>query len=84
MSNVARLDDHRDTLAEHFGACPTCHCNDGFVSVGPEHWFVCHRHQVKWYVGANLFSCWREQTDQDRALAVARLATYSTVRSWHP
>jgi hypothetical protein len=42
-----------------FGGCPTCHETDGFLNIGRDHWFVCHRHRVKWHVGSNLFSGWR-------------------------
>ena len=83
---VARLDDRRNSQAfdDHFGVCPTCHRNNGYENVGPAHWFVCHRHRVRWCVGSNLFSSWREQTDQERALVIARLSTYREVESWHP
>jgi hypothetical protein len=78
---VIRLDDHRNSPAsdDYFGSCPNCHRNDGYENVGSDHWFVCHQHRVKWCVGSNLFSSWRDQTDQERALVIARLATYREV-----
>ena len=27
----------------NFGGCPTCHKTDGFLNIGRDHWFVCHR-----------------------------------------
>jgi hypothetical protein len=54
------------TRDEDFGGCPTCGMTNGFVNDGADHWFVCDRHKVKWYVGSNLFSSWRDRTAQDR------------------
>jgi len=44
-----------------FGTCPICREDDGFLNIEATHWFVCHTHQVKWRVGSNLFSGWREE-----------------------
>ncbi|MDQ3506929.1 MAG: hypothetical protein M3494_02770 [Actinomycetota bacterium] len=48
---------------DHFGGCPKCGGNDGCLNVGRSHWFVCRRHKVRWFVGANLFSNWRHEED---------------------
>jgi hypothetical protein len=50
----------------YFGLCPHCHCHDGYINVGREHWFVCDEHKVRWCVGANLFDSWREQTEDEQ------------------
>lgn len=42
----------------HFGGCPVCGGEGEIVHAGRQHWGVCHDHQVRWYVGANLFSDW--------------------------
>ena len=60
---VARF-SARVTTTEYFGGCPHCGRNDGYLNIGREHWFVCHRHRAKWWVGSNLFSCWREETEE--------------------
>lgn len=51
------------TTDHHFGACPQCGNDDGFYNAGRNHWFVCHEHKVRWWVGSNLFSAWREETE---------------------
>ena len=47
-----------------FGNCPQCHKTNGCYSVGRDHWYVCHTHRTKWYIGSNLFSCWRGMSEQ--------------------
>lgn len=50
----------------YWGVCPECGRHDGLVNVGSgENWFVCHRHRVKWCVGENLFSGWKNEIEQD-------------------
>jgi hypothetical protein len=51
---------------EPFSVCPVCHSNDGFLNAGKGHWFVCHEHRVRWFVGSNLFSAWREETEEEQ------------------
>ena len=46
----------------HFGDCPKCKKNDGHLNVGRDHWFHCRKHQVKWYVGNNIFPDWMDET----------------------
>lgn len=53
--------DHSDAT---FGVCPICKGQDGFMNVGREHWFVCQEHKTKWFVGSNLFSSWRYQSEE--------------------
>lgn len=65
----------------YWGGCPQCGKNDGCLSVGAVHWYVCHKHRTKWCVGENLFSGWREQTDQERRRNAAMLSTYRIVKS---
>ena len=45
----------------YFGGCPECGGNDGYLNIGSSHWFYCDRHRVKWWVGADLFSGWRDE-----------------------
>ena len=67
-----------------FGGCPICHKTDGFLSVGRDHWFVCHRHRMKWCVGSNLFGGWREQDEQHRQANQYKLAGYREVAPYFP
>jgi hypothetical protein len=55
--------DHNE--ADPFGVCPICGNNDGYVNVGRNHWFFCAEHKTKWWGGSNLFSSWREQTEEE-------------------
>ena len=50
---------------DYFGGCPRCGRNDGYRNIGSNHWFICHRHLTKWWVGSNLFSCWKEETQAE-------------------
>ncbi len=47
-----------------FGGCPGCGNTDGYLNVGPDHWFVCHRHKTRWRAGSNLFSGWRGENEE--------------------
>jgi hypothetical protein len=47
---------------EYFGGCPNCGRLEKWRNVGRAHWASCDSHGVKWCVGANLFSSWREET----------------------
>ncbi len=51
---------------DYFGVCPECGDYDGYANVGRSHWFYCTKHKTKWCVGSNLFSDWREQTQEEQ------------------
>ena len=53
----------------YFGLCPHCLNNDGYINVGRSHWFLCDEHKVKWCVGANLFSSWVDETEEEQRAA---------------
>jgi hypothetical protein len=48
----------------YFGNCSVCGENDGNLNIAADHYFVCHKHKKKWYVGSNLFSGWRDETEK--------------------
>ncbi len=48
----------------YFGDCPTCWHNDGYLNVRSNHWFLCRIHRVCWPAGSNLFSAWRDETEE--------------------
>jgi hypothetical protein len=50
----------------YFGLCPHCRKTDGCINVGNGHWFYCKDHSVKWFIGANLFSSWKLQTEAEQ------------------
>ena len=50
----------------HFGFCPICRKADGCLNIGKGHWLFCVEHKVRWFVGSNLFSSWRDETEQQQ------------------
>jgi hypothetical protein len=50
----------------YFGGCPQCGRDDGCANVGRSHWFYCKEHKVKWCIGSNLFSTWRDETEEEQ------------------
>ena len=48
----------------YFGGCPECGGTHGSYNIGQEHWFVCEDHKTKWWIGSNLFSSWREESEE--------------------
>ena len=67
----------------YFGVCPVCKSDDGYLNVGPNHWFYCAEHRARWFVGSNLFSSWREQTDDEQHAVCDRLS-FDTFRDVEP
>lgn len=68
-------------LIDYFGGCPYCGLNDGCLNLGRDHWYVCHTHRTKWWVGSNLFSSWRHEDEEDWALHALRIRDYEEVES---
>jgi hypothetical protein len=63
----------------YFGDCSKCRRNDDYLNVGAEHWYICHKHKVKWCVGVNVFSRWRSEDERLWAKNSVLLSTYQTV-----
>jgi hypothetical protein len=51
---------------DSFGLCPHCHRMDGYANAGRSHRAFCREHKVSWFIGSNLFSNWREQTEEEQ------------------
>ena len=49
---------------QYFGGCPKCG-KATFLNVGRHHYLTCNEHKVYWYIGANIFSGWRDETEAD-------------------
>jgi hypothetical protein len=78
----ARLDAARAwEVANYFGGCPTCGRTDGYLNVRRSNVFVCHTHKTAWCVGNNLFSDWRDETEEIWERNAALLAQYTEVES---
>lgn len=67
------------TVSDYFGGCPHCGANHGYMNVRAEHWIVCDAHKVKWRIGSNLFSCWKDENESVWLLNAERLLGYSKV-----
>lgn len=78
--NMAKGDDG------YFGLCPVCKETDGYLSVGRNHWFVCEKHRVRWWIGENVFSSWRDETEseQQRHCEEIGFDTFTDVEPFYP
>ena len=56
----------RELMLMAFGVCPTCRKTDGYANVRKTHIFFCREHRFRWTVGANLFSSWKDQTEDEQ------------------
>ena len=72
----------RDTDS-YFGGCPVCHRSDGYLNIGRGHWKVCHAHKVRWFVGENLFSTWKDETENDWRRNHDLIGAYPKVEPWY-
>jgi hypothetical protein len=80
MHNITTLQTRpKPGDVDWMGGCPTCWRNDGHMNVGPNHWFFCRRHRVKWCAGSNLFSAWRDEPELEWSINDAHLALYREV-----
>lgn len=66
------------------GGCPYCHRYSGMLNIGSEHWLYCERHQVKWRIGSDLFSGWRDEPGSQWRRNAYKLAPYRVVEPWFP
>ena len=73
-----------DNQEWHFGGCPECSKSNGFLYRGRENWFICDTHLTRWHVGDNLFSGWREMSEEELAEQADQLLEYRIVEPVHP
>ena len=66
MFNAIVVEMDGTEVDNYWGACPDCHRTDGYINIGREHWFYCMEHKSCWYIGWNLFSSWRDQTEEEQ------------------
>ena len=76
---MTRTTTGSDSIDDHFGVCPTCGKTDGYLNIGSRHWFVCHAHRVRWCVGSNLFSSWRDETKEQWQANADRIEDYQEI-----
>jgi len=80
MGDVIQLSE-----ANYFGDCPECGRNDGYVNIGRGHWFICKEHKAMWFIGSNLFSDWKGETEEEQRerFDFYGLGSYEEVKPWH-
>ncbi len=66
---------------DYFGVCPTCRKYSGCLNIGRDHWFYCETHKTKWWIGSNLFSGWKSQTEEEHNRNASILSGYLDVIS---
>lgn len=69
----------RDPAGGCFGICPECDGHDGYFNIGANHWFACHTHKTKWKIGENLFSSWKDKTEEQWRTNAETLSSYEEV-----
>jgi hypothetical protein len=71
-----------------WGGCPECHATHGYLNVlgdlGMEHWFFCENHKVRWYVGTDLFSSWRDMPSDALQKQAEQAKALKPVERWYP
>ena len=66
MRLVTIYDINGNVVENYFGVCPECGKTDGYINVGRDHWFYCKEHKLRWNVGSNLFSDWKDETADEQ------------------
>ena len=67
----------------YFGGCPECR-DMTMLNIERNHYGLCHEHKVKWYIGANLFSAWRHETEEQWIANAAILEGYKEIEPLLP
>lgn len=52
-------------MKSYFGHCDNCN-SCGIMHVGRHHYGLCNKNKTFWYIGSNLLSGWREQTEEQK------------------
>lgn len=80
MTESQKLENAKEN---YFGGCPECGNTNGYLNLRSTHVFVCDEHKTGWIIGANLFSCWKEETEQDWDKNLKLLEGYRKVKAIH-
>tara|TARA_R110002020_G_scaffold39950_2_gene118166 strand:+ start:4076 stop:4309 length:234 start_codon:yes stop_codon:yes gene_type:complete len=73
------MDEEHTNTHTYFGVCPICGKQDGYLNIQRDHWFVCHEHKIRWHVGSNIFSQWREENPDIWQRNKARIVDYEDI-----
>jgi hypothetical protein len=68
-----------DDCGDYFGNCPVCGTSGCYLNLGRTHVFYCEDHKIGWVVGSNLFSSWREETEEDWQRNLAKLDDFQKI-----
>jgi hypothetical protein len=68
----------------YFGGCPTCGKNDGYRNAGRTHVFFCREHRCSWIVGANLFSDWKDESEEEQSRKYREIEDFARVEPLWP
>lgn len=79
-SAVGSTPGQPNTPDDYFGVCPHCGAAGVWFNLGREHWLVCHAHHVRWSVGSNLTSGWRDEDEATWRANWLRIGPYRIVR----
>lgn len=82
MSKIEKQENERCNC-EYFGVCPECKKPGICLNVGREHWFVCYEHKLTWHVGSNLFSHWKEESEELHKKNTILLEGYTVIEEYH-
>ena len=74
-----RRERERQMWGTRFGGCPQCGGTDGYLNVGPFHWFICDQHRTRWLPAHNLFADWRDESEDIWEANRQKLAEYHWV-----
>jgi hypothetical protein len=73
------LSNMKPHVDNYFGGCPHCGETHGFLNVGPQHFHVCDTHRTYWLIGENLFSGWKDETEEEWDRNAEKLGSYRKV-----
>lgn len=65
MTNVIPFPIRQRPKPYAYENCPKCGTTTAILNVDRSHWGYCSAHRLKWFIGENLFSSWRDETLQD-------------------
>ena len=81
---IRDMENNEVATEEHFGGCPECGKNDGYLNCHRTHVFFCDEHKTAWVAGSNIFSSWRAETEEDWKRNEEKLKAYRRVKPVHP
>ena len=68
---------------DYWGLCPKCKGEPLFRNISRYHWAACDKHRVKWCIGENLFSGWRDETLDTWEANELELSEYRGVKPFY-